>query len=735
MLKSKIKGLIIIIVICFFLPFQAITRANIDSLYRVYDQLSIEEKKDAYLKFSSQMLRQDLDSAFQMLDSASRWILQDETELYGRLKSTWGTYYWYIGNLDTAIYLYQNSLKYARISKSNSQIMNNLTNIGAIMNQMGLIDSAYIYLTKALQITDLVDEERLTAKVHFDLGNLYNRKGYTHVALEHLQKAIDFYEQYNDSMFLVYNYNAIAGTYQSIGDFEKSTYYFKQAISIDLARNDVNLLTNLYNNLGVTYWKLEKNYDTARYFLNKAIATIPPVQDSVMYELVFKLNLGGLEVDAGNYQEALRLLLEVSKLDLPYQDNYKVSALLINLGVAYKDNNRLDSARYYIQKGLNLAESVEANDNMLNAYQGLYELDSIQGEFNSALKNYKLREKIKDSIASESVKNRIAELEIIHKTEKKENENRQLSRENELQSNVIQKQHTINTIIIIAVVFLLVFIYLLLQNRQKLNHANIVLEQKNHEIIEKNEIIHTKNRDLEIQKDVLLELNKTKDKFFTIVAHDLKNPFNSLMGLLDILEDDFQQISDDRKLEIIKRLHKSSRNTYNMLVNLLDWAQSQRGYITAELQPVSPHKIAASSIEFLKQRAQDKEHKIENKIDEKHQVVADPHLLQTIMINMVNNAIKFTHRGGHIQISSKATGNKVTLAISDNGIGMDQAKMEELFKIDAKSSHEGTENETGTGLGLIMCAEFIKLMNGKISVNSETGKGSTFYIELPKAAS
>ena len=503
--KNIIMRIIILTTILMLSPCMTFSRANIDSLYQVYDQLSIAEKKSAYLEFTAYVIRRDMDSSFYMLDSANRWIQDDEPELKSRLYAIYGTYYWYSGHLDTAIYYYHKGLRFAKISGADRYVLNNLTNLGAVMNQMGMVDSASYYLTKALIYSEIVDDEALTAKVHFDLGNLYSRKGFSHISLEHLQKSVAYYESIADSMLLVYNYNALATTYQGIDDFEKSQLYFTKAIEIDEIREDVDILANLYNNLGVTYWKLERNYDTARYFIQKALEHIPSFDNAVMYELVFKLNLGGIEVDDRNYEKALKLLLELDKLQLPYQDNYKVSALLINLGMAYRYNNRLDSARYYVNKGLKLAESVEAYENMKNAYAGLYQMDSIQGAFQSALANFKMQKQVQDSMASENVRNRIAELEIIHETEKKDSENRGLKKQNELQQNIISKQNTINIIIIIAAVFLLVFIYLLLQNRQKLNAANEELEMINLDVLEKNEIINAKNKDLEIQKEELQE--------------------------------------------------------------------------------------------------------------------------------------------------------------------------------------------------------------------------------------
>lgn len=401
--------------------------------------------------------------------------------------------------------------------------------------------------------------------------------------------------------------------------------------------------------------------------------------------------------------------------------------------MAYAQLENVDSAKRYLNEGIELAEETNANEFMLNAYVGLYGLDSLQGDFKSAFRNFRMAQSISDKISNENIKNRIAELEIIHETKEKDRENQFLQDENQLNEILIRKQRIVYTIIISSLMLLLVFMGLLLRNKRKLKIVNEELNLKNTEVSEKNIIIEEKNKNLEIQKEELVILNQTKDKFFTIISHDLRGPFNSLLGLLNLLEEDFEDLNDSEKLKIINRLHSNSRNTYNMLVNLLEWSRTQRGLIKPEFLSIPLFDSADSSILFLRQRIDDKKHRIVNNIDKDISVLADVNLLLNIFNNLLNNAIKFTPEGGEILVSAKRIDSFIELEITDNGIGIPKEQQDKLFKLDSSFSRKGTNDELGTGLGLITCNEFVTLMNGTCRLVSEEGKGTSFFIKLKSA--
>jgi len=689
-----------------------------------------EETKLNYLVELYKALGEYPDSVYYLLQDFYPKIKQDEKNLQLRYRTILATYYWNIGQLDTAAFLFQQNIDTATKYHVRERKINAIANLGAILNVMGEHDSAYYYLKKSLPLAIEDQDSGMVAKIQFDIGNYYKRKGYLQLALEELHKSLFYYEQNPESIIIVYLYNALANVYKELGYFDKSVQYYYDAIQLDSLRDDVFLLHDLYNNLGVTHWKLGGSADSARYYINKAL-DISLQFNSPMHQYIYLTNLGGLEADEGNYKKALELLLEAKDIQEQYPDLYKKSALYVNLGTTYRYLNDYKKAQEYYNEALLIATKISAFDNLMNVYGGLMQLDSVQGNFLSAIKHQRLAYNFKDSLNNEEVQKKVAELEIIHQTEQKEKENQLLQNQNRLQSDVIRKQSIITYTVTSGLILVLFLVFGLYSNSRKLQRAKIETEQKNKEILEKNELIRKKNRDLELQKEELVLLNQTKDKFFTIVAHDLKNPFSALLGLLDILETDFHDLEDDKKLEIISKLNQNGRNTYNMLVNLLDWARTQKGTIVPVFESVSLKKLIKSSMLFLGQRIQDKEHRVFLGLEDDILLQTDPNLLRTVVVNILNNAVKFSNRGGEIIIEAIKNESSVIISIKDNGMGMDQEKLSQVFSIATNLSSKGTENELGTGLGLILSKEFVQLLNGTIRAESEPGKGSTFYIELP----
>lgn len=247
-------------------------------------------------------------------------------------------------------------------------------------------------------------------------------------------------------------------------------------------------------------------------------------------------------------------------------------------------------------------------------------------------------------------------------------------------------------------------------------------------------ILSEKNAQLESANIKLKELNATKDKFFSIIAHDLINPFNSLLGFSDILYQDFDAHSEDEKYEYIKQINVSANHLYDLLENLLQWARAQTGRMTYHPKVFDINEPLEKSLFLLELDAKKKHIRIVNKIEKKIKIYADLNMINTVIRNIINNAIKFTPQKGEICISAKQTNPEIVIIqISDTGIGIDKDDMDKLFDFNYSHSKTGTDSEKGTGLGLILCKEFVEKNGGKIWVESQKGKGSTFSFELKTA--
>lgn len=727
-------SLVFFVILGCFLPTSAISQTTNDSIVYKLKHGSEFEKKDAFLDLAFDQISTDLDSAKILLDSARNWISDDEHELLLRMSSVSGTYYMHAGKHDLAIEYYKKGLAESLKTNLKTWQLIAYSDLGTVYTELGNTDSALKYLEEGLVFAKDFKENKYLAKINYDLAWVNIRRNFSDKALEYAQKAEEYSLQLKDSFQLVNVYNAYFSLYKNNGDFETSLKYSKKAIAMaSRYKQSESTLANLYNNLGVAYWQILNDYDSSRYYLQKANLLYESNSKATNYFLSNLVNLGGMEIQSGNPQKGLDYLNEALEIVYPLEDKFKICALKINMGLAYVQLQNVDSAKFYLYEGIQLAQEISANEFMLNAYVGLYGLDSLQGDFQSALQNFRMAQSISDKISNENTKNRIAELEIIHETAEKEKENQFLQNENQLKEALILKQRIVYTIIIISLMLILVFMGLLLRNKRKLKVVNEELKKKNIEVSDKNNIIEEKNENLEIQKDELITLNHTKDKFFTIVSHDLRGPFNSLLGLLDILEEDFNKLNDTEKLKIIKRLHSNSRNTYNMLVNLLEWSRTQRGLIKPNFMSIPLFDSADSSIVFLRQRIEDKKHRLINNIDPSINVKADINLLLSIFNNLLNNCIKFTPEEGEILVSAKRIEDFVELEITDNGIGIPKEQQDKMFKLDSSFNRKGTNDELGTGLGLLTCKEFVSLMNGTCRLESEEGVGTSFFIKLMSA--
>ncbi|MCP5494450.1 MAG: hybrid sensor histidine kinase/response regulator [Leptospiraceae bacterium] len=241
--------------------------------------------------------------------------------------------------------------------------------------------------------------------------------------------------------------------------------------------------------------------------------------------------------------------------------------------------------------------------------------------------------------------------------------------------------------------------------------------------------IRTQKEKLRIQNEELAIALKIKNKFFSIIAHDLKSPFNALLNLSELLYGDIMK--QEVKQELIKEVHDTSKQAYNLLKNLLEWSGSQLGSNEPELQTFNLKEVVDRNLQLAELNAKGKNIQMSSDVSESLNVRADKNMLDTIIRNLLSNSIKFTYPNGKIDINARQDNDFIQICVSDTGVGMEKEDIPRLFRIDIKHSTLGTSKEKGTGLGLMLCKEFIEKHGGSIVVESEVGKGSKFFISLP----
>ena len=249
------------------------------------------------------------------------------------------------------------------------------------------------------------------------------------------------------------------------------------------------------------------------------------------------------------------------------------------------------------------------------------------------------------------------------------------------------------------------------------------------------DITYQKENEAYINKinDELENANKNKDKFFSIISHDLRGPLSGIMTLLETIDENYESFEEDEKKEIISEVSKSSRNTYVLMENLLEWSRLQTGKMDYTPQNISLTLILNSMRNLYSQKLKEKGISLNLDLEPEYFAFADIQMTETVLRNLILNAIKFTPEFGTIFVSFENPGNEILIKVKDTGVGMDENQISKLFKLEMTHSTIGTAGERGTGLGLILCRELVEKQGGRIWIQSEVNSGSTFFFTLPKA--
>jgi len=281
----------------------------------------------------------------------------------------------------------------------------------------------------------------------------------------------------------------------------------------------------------------------------------------------------------------------------------------------------------------------------------------------------------------------------------------------------------------LAIVIIIRQRFLLIESQKQMLQSKVA--EASRTLLEQNDALVEQKKEIEQQKADLQQLNATKDKFFSILAHDIKGPLNSLTAFLNIMTNHLDEMSQDDIKFMSSNLNKSVKNLYSLLENVLSWSRSQMGVLEYKYQAIDIQELVEQSLQLLAVSAQNKGINLINNTQKDLLAWADSNSIQTVLRNLISNAIKFTSTDGNITINSWATEKEVVVSVCDTGVGMSQEAMEKIFRVDARYTTKGTANEVGTGLGLVLVKEFIEKNNGSLKVESQEGKGSTFTFTLP----
>ncbi len=574
-----------------------------------------------------------------------------------------------------------------------------LGRIGVYYRNQGNFSIAMDYYFKSLEIAKKNGYPKLEALELNNIGDIYYRLAINDQAQHYIKQAIEMSKKLNDEYNLSYVYHMLGLIYLNSSKYDSAHFAFSKSLCY---RKKLNLkagIASSYLGIGTVYYN-QRLLDSCIIYYNNALNIFDQINDKVGLANTYKY-FG----DYYNQKEEYYFAIE----------NFKKSLMLM--------------------KGFGLPQvKKDATEGLSFAYFKIK-------NYNDALKFYKISVKIKDSLINNINIQKITRITENLKYEIKTRE--QEIQTNSLNEKISNQRATLNFFLIALMILLSMFGVIIFFYREK-TKANSALKLKNDEVDELNkiltqanfEIVEQKNQ-IEAQRDILQDqsdklsnLNATKNKLFSIIAHDLRGPFNSINGLSEHIKENIQSISTDELEGMIEQINVVGNNTLRLLENLLDWAKMQTDQVIIYKGEIDLESLAQDTIYALQPIANNKKIKIKLISDETI-INSDKYMISTVIRNLLSNSIKYSNQSGEIVITIKQEQDKVVLAIIDYGVGMTQDQVSKLFTSNVNQSTFGTGNEKGTGLGLAICNEFIKKLNGEIWATSEIGKGSTFYFSLP----
>ncbi len=560
-----------------------------------------------------------------------------------------------------------------------------------------------------------------------NLGVLTQTIGKYDKALDYLQRSLTYKLNRNDTTSIAKTLNNIGVIYMDIGKTNEAKKFFNQAFNYYIIRNDKGSIADLYNNIGQLY-SAEGKSDSALAFYHKSLDIKNEVGDEQGAGNTLN-NIGILYSEKNMNDEAIWYLKEAQEIRKKIGDIYGLASTINNLANLYLAKANYKKALELYNSSNDIALKKELFSIVERNYSGMSKIFEQTGDFSLALKYFKLQDDIKDSIYTEDFNKQLADLHIQYEVEQNAKENKILRQKNQIQDLQISLYTKQKTLLIIAVILIIILglgitLYLYYLNKKKNTKQ---LKELNYELK-----IRVKERTSELEK-----ANKTKDQFLSIIAHDLKTPFNSVLGFSEILSSDFDKIDDRKRRELAELIYDSGKNIYKLLENLLEWASIQNGNIKLNISNINLKDMVVETINTINVQANKKNIKIRFVESNDYLAFGDENSVKTVLRNIISNSIKFTSTGGMIEVRTEnySFDDKEYLKISvkDNGEGISETNLEKIFNINKRFRSEGTENEPGTGLGLILCKAFITKNNGKIWAESKLGEGSTFSFILPKS--
>ncbi|MEO7992217.1 MAG: tetratricopeptide repeat-containing sensor histidine kinase [Chryseolinea sp.] len=587
-----------------------------------------------------------------------------------------------ISLLFTSMGDYSSALRYDNLSLENSLALNDSANISRDYNNigndyydLGEYDDAYFYFTQSYRISSLINHKfRMLVALH-NVGRVFKELGQYDRALDHLNLSKKMSVEENDK-------EGIAFAYDEIGD-------------VMLRRNEI---------------------DSALITLSTALDYTRKLNVYVLEPRVLS-KMAMAYLAKGNYEKALAYYDSAQVLHTKTDNKFGFAELELGRGTVFSKEKKYEQALVKIERSLEIAKELNARILEIQCYSHLSSLWEMKGDYKKSLQYFKLYKQLEDSLFSQEMQGKLFRDQIQFETEARDSKIAALSEAQSKQRGELKRKDFVRNILVVVMALsaiLLISVYRSGQRRRQIN-----------------KLLLSHQDEMETRSEELERLNQVKDKFFSIISHDLRSPINALAGLLDLL--DKGAISNEELPNHVKEIKARFNHTRTLLNNLLDWTLLQMDKLNLQPAKIDVRGIVEENIQLLSS-VHGKHIALANEVPVQTIAFADSNTVNLVIRNLITNALKFTNDGGVVTIKGKMKNDEILITVHDNGVGMKPEVLNMLFDKTAPYTTRGTANEKGTGLGLILCKEFVEKNGGKIWVESEENVGSTFYFTLPKGS-
>jgi two-component system, sensor histidine kinase and response regulator len=596
-------------------------------------------------------------------------------------------------------------LKVLDTHKEDSNIMLTLRRIGSYYIDNNAT-KAIGYFEKTVELAKKLNDRLRQANAYYDLGFCYLLKGDYDQSLHYYQQSEKIYSELNDKRRLANAYISIGNVFFQHKNFDKSNSYYNNAEALVLQTKDTGQLSTLYSQRSMVYDQLHQ-YDTALDYQRKALA-LAWASGQTSLAANGLVNIALTLKHKNNTAEALQYLdsaMQVYKT-LPTMPLDNVAATYNNIAATQAQAGNFTAAQAAFNKSIEYAKQAGVPGIVMENYRNMAAMYADMKDYKQQSLYLGKYHALKDSLFTNDSKNQLTQLEADYQLEKK---NASLAKQ-AAETNKQKGQRNLFVMIALGAILLLgtlAFFY------RRIRQNNRLLQEKNKQINQ--------------QKDELQALNHVKDRLFSVISHDLRNPLATLKSYLSLAAD--PDMPAQQKEGFRQKTMLSVSQTSHLLDNLLTWANMQLINTRASITAINLPDCMEDALGAVAAQAMEKNIRIQKDI-QAPTAMAEHGIVEIALRNLITNAVKFSHPGGTVTIGSITQNGQVLLTVKDEGVGMDQAQLAALLNSHAEST-KGTTGEKGSGLGLFLVKELLQKINASLQVESEVGKGSSFTIVLP----